>query len=168
LRWTSSIGNAIDFRFFHGRRIALIRRRADQLPEDRRDRGANHRLLPVHPAIRLSPDLDVRWPQLARAVLGGEVANNHIRFPQHEAVVFQGRHAPIGILGQIVGRGIATKRPANVGARIRQAQLFQAPMDLLHVDGVGASQQFDHDFVPRTFGSIALRCPDEILNYLPR
>ena len=79
------------------RLIALLRRRADQAPEHRRDRRAHHGQLPVHPLAGERALLGVlRFQHAALVVLAGEIAHDGIGFPQQEAVfLLERRHEAV-------------------------------------------------------------------------
>src|SRR5262249_27489201 len=87
--------------------------------------------------------------QRSGAVLGGQVAHDGVRFPQNESVVFlQGRHQAIGVHRQIVRLLVAAERAADVEPLMRYAKLADRPHYFLHIDGIVAAQDFQHDDSP--------------------
>ena len=116
--------------------VLLLRRRADQAPEQRMDRRRADREHPVHPLAGAGALLRVRGLQRAGAVLGGEIAHDRVRFPQHEAVVLlERRHQRVRIHRQVERLLGAAERAADVDALVREVELADRPHHLLHVDG---------------------------------
>ena len=79
--------------------VALVFRRADQAPERGEDRRADDRELPVHPLMGEAALLQVlRLEHAGLVMLGGEIADDRVGFPQDEAVGFlQRRHQAVRI-----------------------------------------------------------------------
>src|SRR5215471_5462807 len=114
--------------------IALLRRRADEPPEHRRERRMRDRELPVHPAAGARARVRIGGLELAGAVFGREVAHDRVRFPQQEAVLFERRHQAVGVHGEIGGLLVLAEGAADVDALVRQLELADRPHNLLHVD----------------------------------
>ena len=98
--------------------VALVRRRPDQAPEASKDGGTGDAELPVHPLAGERALTQIGW--LERFMLGGEIANNAVRFPQQKAVIFlERRYQPVGVHGEITGLAVLAKRSADIDALMR-------------------------------------------------
>jgi len=93
----------------------------------------------------------IRRQQASGAVLGGQVAHDAVRFPQHETVVVDGGHAAIRIHRPVPGLVDAAKAQARVHPLERQTDLGQGPKHLLHIDRTGTAPKFEHG---KIFGNI--------------
>src|ERR1700745_2395408 len=97
--------------------IALFRRRADEAPETSEDRWSGDAELPVHPLAGQCAFTQICRLEHALLVLGCEIANDGVRFPQQKAVLFlERRHESVRVHGEIGGLAVLTKRSANVDA----------------------------------------------------
>src|SRR5262249_42015938 len=124
--------------------IALLRRRADEPPEHRRERRMRDRELPVHPTAGPRTRARISGLELAGAVFRREVAHDRVRFPQQEAVLFERRHQAVGIHGEVGGLLVLAERTADVDALVRPPELADRPHHLLHVDRGVAPPDLDH------------------------
>src|SRR6266511_1273579 len=134
------------FRAFVDRlEIALLGRRSDQAPEDRRYRGRDRARRPVHPAVGIGALPGVVRPERARAVLRRKVANDRVRFPQHEAVVLDRRHPAVRVHLAVEELVDDAELQSGVGALVGNLQLFERPEHLLHVDRIDPAPELQHD-----------------------
>ena len=134
--------------------IALFRRRADQAPEQRMDRGGGDRELPVHPAAGAGAGAQILGLERAGAVFRGEIAHDRVRFPEDEIILFERGHEPVGIHRQIGGLVVLAEWPADIDPLIRDAELADGPHHLLHVDRGIPPPDFEHGCFPTP-----LSCP---------
>src|SRR5207248_2064322 len=86
---------------------------------------------------------------------GTEVANDRVRFPQHEAVVDDRGHQPVWIQRPVFGLVVAAERPADVFALVSDIELGAAPQNFLHIAGRLPSQNLQHARSPLVFTSQA-------------
>ena len=136
--------DALDLAGLDRRMIALLRRRADEPPEHRRERRMRDRELPVHPAAGPRARARIGGLEFAGAVFRREVAHDRVRFPQQEAVLFERRHQAVGVHGEIGGLLVLAEGAADVDALVRQLELADRPHHLLHVDRGVSPPDFDH------------------------
>ena len=106
--------------------------------------GLDHWRHPVHPAIGIGALLRVGRPERAGAMPGRQVAHHRIGFPQHEAIVIDGGHPCIRIHAQVLRRVHHPMFHAGLGTAIGHGHFFERPHHLLHIDGIGASPEFEH------------------------
>jgi hypothetical protein len=130
------------------RRVALRRGRADPLHECVAARRVERGLLPVHPLLGDEARGQVFGVERAGRVARAQVAHDGIRFPQHEAVVFEQRHQAVGVETQVVLLAHDAELPARVGALEGEAQFLHGPDHLAHVDGRQAPPQPQHGVSP--------------------
>src|SRR6266567_3751632 len=134
------------FRAFVDRlEIALLGRRSDQAPEDRRYRGRDGARRPVHPPIGIGALPGVVRPERARAVLRRKVANDRVRLPQDAAVVLDRRHPAVRVHLAVEGLVDDAELQPGVGALVGNLQLFERPENLLHVDRIDPAPELQHD-----------------------
>src|SRR5712691_1504030 len=134
------------FRAFVDRlEIALLGRRSDQAPEDRRDRGRDGARRPVHPAVGIGALPGVVRPERACAVLRRKVANDRVRLPQDAAVVLDRRHPAVRVHLAVEGLVDDAELQPGVGALVGNLQLFERPQHLLHVDRIDPAPELQHD-----------------------
>ena len=126
------------------RRVALFRRQAHGVEEDGDERRGQGRGGPVHPAVGRRPHGRVRRPQAAGVVARGQIADDGVGFPQHQAVVLDHRHQAVGI-ARPVGRGVDhAEGHAGVDPLIGEVGLAATPQHLLDVVGVGPAPDPEH------------------------
>src|SRR3954470_24757006 len=77
-------------------------------------------------------------------MLGGEIADDRVRLPEHEAVVVDSRHEPGGIHPQILRRLVDAVLKAGIDALVLDPQFLGRPQHLLDVDRVGSSPDLQH------------------------
>ena len=78
-------------------------------------------------------------------MLGAEVAQNRVRFPQNKAVIVDHWDHSVRIFfAEFVGRGDAKMQPC-VDALVRYTQFSASPHDLLDVGRILSTPEFQHD-----------------------
>jgi hypothetical protein len=90
--------------------------------------GKERRLLPVHPLIRDAADLWIGRPEATGAESRCEVADDHVRFPEHEAVVLERRDASVRVERDVLRRIETPELATGVDALVRDAELADAHM----------------------------------------
>jgi hypothetical protein len=160
-------GDGFVLRGLDRRQVALFFRRADQPPERRRDRGAHHRQLPIHPLAGERARFRIlRLQHACLVVLAGEVAYDGVGLPQQEAVFFlQRRYQAVGIHRQIFWLLVLAERAADVDALAFELELVHRPHRLLYVGRGVAAPDFDHGrflssrtVMPRERGASSTPC----------
>src|ERR1700722_4724895 len=113
-------------------------------PEYRRDGGAEHRELPVHPFARQRAGAQIGRLERAGAELGGEVADDRIGFPQHESVLVQGGNEAVGIHREISRLPVLAERAADVDALVGKAEFADCGHRLLDIGRCVSSPYLEH------------------------
>src|SRR5262249_39093349 len=137
--------DALDLAGLDRRMIALFRRRADEPPEDRRERRVGGRGVAVPPTAGPPARAPVGGARASRAPIfppGG--AQPRWLPPPQSAALSRRRHRPVGIHAGEGGLLVFAKRTADVDALVRQLKLADRPHHLLHVDRGVAPPDLDH------------------------
>jgi hypothetical protein len=77
-------------------------------------------------------------------VFRSEIARDRVRFPEHEPVVFDGRHKAVRIELAVFRRVHDTVLHAGIDALAAQTELLDAPERLLHVHRIRPAPQLQH------------------------
>src|SRR5579859_3458725 len=134
--------------------VALFRRRPDQAPEASENRGAGDAELPIHPFVRECAFAQIGRLEHRGFVLGGEITNDGVRFPEQKAVIFfERRHQPVRVHGEISWLAVLAELSADIDALMRQTELADRPHDLLHIRRSVTAPDFDHDSAPSSISS---------------
>ena len=127
------------------RRVAPLGGRAHPLNERVPAGRVERRLLPVHPALGIEARRQRLGVQAARRMAGAEVANDHVRLPQANAVVvLDRRHERVRVERAIGGRLHDAEPAAGLRALEREPELLRAPDHLADVDRAETTPDLQH------------------------
>ncbi|KGS20454.1 hypothetical protein X941_5805 [Burkholderia pseudomallei MSHR5569] len=130
--------------------IAMIRRIAHER-EKRIAPGAVQRgRLPVEPLVDACPRMGLDGIQVRTAVPVRQIADDRVRFPEHEVAVHEHRHEAIRIQREEFGRLSRPESRPPIFALVCELQFRARPQHLADVDRRRLAEQFQHDESPRS------------------
>ncbi|KGD43639.1 hypothetical protein DO72_5833 [Burkholderia pseudomallei] len=105
--------------------------------------------LPVEPLVDARPRMGLDGIQVRAAVPVRQIADDRVRFPEHEVAVHEHRHEAIRIQREEFGRLSRPESRPPIFALVCELQFRARPQHLADVDRRRLAEQFQHDESPR-------------------
>src|SRR5450755_3044752 len=77
----------------------------------------------------------------------GQIANDRVGLPKHEAIVLDGWHESVGIEAPVFRRVHHAEHATCIDALVWELHFLAAPENLLHIDRIVSSPDHQHEFL---------------------